>query len=594
MDKNLNIQQKKAVEAAQNPLLIVAGAGTGKTKTLTSRLSFLINSGVPPEKIVAITFTNKAAKEMEHRISANNPNLNPKPFIGTFHSFGARLLREEAGLFGRNRGFFIFDTADSFSLVKKILKELGGKDTKPSLLSDFISSYKSTLDKTEPPQGLDEDLAYAALEEYENRLRAHNAFDFDDLLEKPVAIFKNNPEVLEKYQKRFDHVLVDEYQDVNDMQYELIRFLAGARGAVSAVGDAAQTIYTWRGSNIKIFLNFEKDWPNASIIPLEENYRSSANIISAASAVLAGNNYLKGRFEKKLFTKNPTGDKVTLAEFTGEQEEASWIAKKISGLVRAGESAAILYRTNAQSRAIEQELIRGGLEYRIFGGLRFYERKEIKDILAGLRFRANKNDEVSRERLEKNILKRRVKTYEEYIREGEMPNSPKELIADFMRVTGYLEVLDKSEGNLEDRKENIAELVRFAGEFSDLASFLEQVALLQTTDNFGNKKNDASQIILSTIHLAKGLEFDNVFIAGVKEGLIPHGRTYYNEEEIEEERRLLYVAMTRAKKKLFISFFGIPSRFLGALPAEVIQLESTNKNRGFLSIDDEERYIEYD
>lgn len=594
MDKNLNIQQKKAVEAAQNPLLIVAGAGTGKTKTLTSRLSFLINSGVPPEKIVAITFTNKAAKEMEHRISANNPNLNPKPFIGTFHSFGARLLREEAGLFGRNRGFFIFDTADSFSLVKKILKELGGKDTKPSLLSDFISSYKSTLDKTEPPQGLDEDLAYAALEEYENRLRAHNAFDFDDLLEKPVAIFKNNPEVLEKYQKRFNHVLVDEYQDVNDMQYELIRFLAGARGAVSAVGDAAQTIYTWRGSNIKIFLNFEKDWPNASIIPLEENYRSSANIISAASAVLAGNNYLKGRFEKKLFTKNPTGDKVTLAEFTGEQEEASWIAKKISGLVRAGESAAILYRTNAQSRAIEQELIRGGLEYRIFGGLRFYERKEIKDILAGLRFRANKNDEVSRERLEKNILKRRVKTYEEYIREGEMPNSPKELIADFMRVTGYLEVLDKSEGNLEDRKENIAELVRFAGEFSDLASFLEQVALLQTTDNFGNKKNDASQIILSTIHLAKGLEFDNVFIAGVKEGLIPHGRTYYNEEEIEEERRLLYVAMTRAKKKLFISFFGIPSRFLGALPAEVTQLESTNKNRGFLSIDDEERYIEYD
>lgn len=594
MDKNLNIQQKKAVEAAQTPLLIVAGAGTGKTKTLTSRLSFLINSGISPEKILAITFTNKAAKEMEHRILANSPGLNPKPFIGTFHSFGARLLREEAGLFGRSKGFFIFDTADSFSLIKKILKELGGKEVKPSLLANFISSYKSTLDRTEPPQGLDEDLAYAALEEYENRLRAHNAFDFDDLLEKPVAAFKNNPEVLEKYQNRFAHVLVDEYQDVNDMQYELIRFLTGKSGAVSAVGDAAQTIYTWRGSNIKIFLNFEKDWPDANIVPLEENYRSSANIISAASAVLAGNNYLKGRFEKKLFTKNPTGDKVVLAEFSSEQEEASWIAKKISGLVRAGESAAILYRTNAQSRAIEQELIRAGLEYRIFGGLRFYERKEIKDILAGLRFRANKNDEVSRERLEKNILKRRVKVYEEYTTNEETPTSPKDLIADFMRVTGYLEVLDKSEGNLDDRKENIAELVRFAGEFSDLPSFLEQVALLQTTDNFGGKKNDASQIILSTIHLAKGLEFDNVFIAGVKEGLIPHGRTYYNEEEIEEERRLLYVAMTRARKKLFISFFGIPSRFLGALPAEITQLESSNKTRGFLSIDDEERYIEYD
>jgi DNA helicase-2/ATP-dependent DNA helicase PcrA len=594
MDKNLNIQQKKAVEAAQTPLLIVAGAGTGKTKTLTSRLSFLINSGIQPEKILAITFTNKAAKEMEHRILTNNPGLNPKPFIGTFHSFGARLLREEAGLFGRNKGFFIFDTADSFSLIKKILKELGGKEIKPSLLANFISSYKSTLERTEPPQGLDEDLAYAALEEYENRLKAHNAFDFDDLLEKPVAAFKNNPEVLKKYQNRFDHVLVDEYQDVNDMQYELIRFLTGKNGAVSAVGDAAQTIYTWRGSNIKIFLNFEKDWPNANIIPLEENYRSSANIISAASAVLAGNNYLKGRFEKRLFTKNPTGERVVLAEFNGEQEEASWIAKKISGLVKAGESAAILYRTNAQSRAIEQELIRAGLEYRIFGGLRFYERKEIKDILAGLRFRANQNDEVSRERLEKNILKRRVKIYEEYAPKEEIPASPKDLIADFMRVTGYLEVLDKSEGNLEERKENIAELVRFAGEFSDLSSFLEQVALLQTTDNFGGKKNDASQIILSTIHLAKGLEFDNVFIAGVKEGLIPHGRTYYNEEEIEEERRLLYVAMTRAKKKLFISFFGIPSRFLGALPAEVTQLESANKSRGFLSIDDEERYIEYD
>ena len=594
MDQNLNIQQKRAVEAEQKPLLIVAGAGTGKTKTLTSRLSFLINSGIPPEKIVAITFTNKASKEMEHRILAKNPGLNPKPFIGTFHSFGARVLREEAGLYGRSKDFFIFDSADSFSLVKKIMKEIGDKDVKPSLVSGFISSSKNTFERTEPPQGLDEDLAYAALEEYENRLKAHNAFDFDDLLEKPVSAMRDNPEVLRKYQERFSHVLVDEYQDVNDMQYELIRFLAGKKGAVSAVGDAAQTIYTWRGSNIKIFLNFEKDWADANIIPLEENYRSSAHIIAAASAVLAGNNYLTGRFEKKLYTKNPAGDKVVLAELKGEQEEAFWIAKKISPLVKAGESSAILYRTNAQSRAIEQELIRAGLEYRIFGGLRFYERKEIKDILAGLRLRVNSNDEISKDRLQKNILKRRVKTYEEFIAQENTPQAPKELISDFMRVTGYLEILDKSEGNLEDRKENIAELVRFAGEFADLSSFLEQVSLLQTTDNFGNKKNNPSQIILSTIHLAKGLEFDNVFIAGVKEGLIPHGRTYYNEEEIEEERRLLYVAMTRAKKRLYISFFGIPSRFLRALPAEVSEFESTNTARGFLSVDDEERYIEYD
>ncbi len=594
MDQNLNIQQKRAVEAEQTPLLIVAGAGTGKTKTLTSRLSFLINRGVPPEKIVAITFTNKAAKEMEHRILAKNPSLSLRPYIGTFHSFGARVLREEAGLFGRSKDFFIFDAGDSFSLIKKILKELGGKDIKPSLLANFISSYKSTLERTEPPQGLDEDLAYSALEEYENRLKAHNAFDFDDLLEKPVSALKNNPEILEKYQNRFAHVLVDEYQDVNDMQYELIRFLAGKKGAVSAVGDAAQTIYTWRGSNIKIFLNFEKDWTNANIIPLEENYRSSANIISAASAILAGNNYLKGRFEKKLFTKNPAGDKIVLAESGSEQEEALWIAKKIVPLVRSGESSIILYRTNAQSRAIEQELIRSGLEYKIFGGLRFYERKEIKDILAGLRFRINKNDEISRDRLEKNILKKRVRAYEEYISREQTPESPKELIADFMRSTGYLEILSRADGDLEDRKENIAELVRFAGEFSDLSSFLEQVALLQTTDNFGSKKNNPSQIVLSTIHLAKGLEFDNVFIAGVKEGLIPHGRTYYNEDELEEERRLLYVAMTRAKKRLFISFFGIPSRFLGALPAEISEFETTAKNRGFLSLDDEERYIEYD
>lgn len=594
MDQNLNIQQRQAVEAAQTPLLIVAGAGTGKTKTLTSRLSFLINSGIPPEKILAITFTNKAAKEMEHRILAKDPSLNPRPYIGTFHSFGARVLREEAEIFGRTKNFFIFDSGDSFSLVKKILKEMGGKEIKPSLLSNFISSHKNTFDRTEPPQGLDEDLAYAALEEYENRLRAHNAFDFDDLLEKPVAAFKNNTKILEKYQNRFAHVLVDEYQDVNDMQYELIRFLAGEKGAVSAVGDAAQTIYTWRGSNIKIFLNFEKDWTNANIIPLEENYRSSANIISAASSVLAGNNYLKGRFEKKLFTKNPSGSKVVLAECGSEQEEAFWIAKNISPLIKSGESAAVLYRTNAQSRAIEQELIRAGLEYKIFGGLRFYERKEIKDILAGLRFRVNKNDEVSKDRLEKNILKKRVRVYEEYMSGEQTPDSPKDLIADFMRVTGYLEVLNKSEGDLEDRKENIAELIRFAGEFTELSAFLEQITLLQTTDNFGKKRNDPSQIILSTIHLAKGLEFDNVFVAGVKEGLIPHGRTYYNEEEIEEERRLLYVAMTRAKKKLFISFFGIPSRFLGAMPAEITEFEATNKNRGFLSLDDEERYIEYD
>lgn len=615
----LNPAQKAAAEAKNAPLLIVAGAGTGKTKTLTSRILYLIEQGGAPDRICAITFTNKAAKEMANRVN------RPGPFLGTFHSLGARILRKECRQVGREPNFAIFDDHDSFDLVKKAVKSvilkppkseddyIGGrrpmaslekvnKKETPVFFAQKIAELKNLNKAVEDLKASPEKsaLIFKVYEAYEAALKRNNAFDFDDLIEKPVRIFNARPEILKKYQDKFDVILVDEYQDINPKQYELVTLLAGAHRNLSVVGDDEQTIYSWRYANIKTFLNFDKDWKGASVHFLEENYRSTGTIIRAAAAVAKNNRF---RTPKNLWTKNPDGEKITLFEAWGENEEAEWIADEIQKL-RAKDKQAeigILYRTNAQSRAIEQALIRHSFPYRIFGGLKFYERREVKDAVAALRYISNSKDEVAQERLEKNLTKRKFAAFKiklagnKLVAEGTLP--PLEAMKLFLETFGYLEYLESNFINSDERQENITELVAFASGFPTLAELLERLSLLQAADDIGKPEDEGAEVNLMTIHLAKGLEFDNVFIAGVAEGLLPHGRSLENEDSLEEERRLMYVAMTRAKKKLYVSFSGIPSRFIGEIPEDCVTFATGESSRSFggdSHYNDDEPYVTLD
>lgn len=631
-DTGMNPQQKTAAESEKGPLLIVAGAGTGKTKTLTSRLAHFIKEGMDPRKICAITFTNKAAKEMENRAlkllspKALKPTLPASglrgfgtsgPFIGTFHALGAKILRKEARLLGRGKNFTIFDDHDSFDLIKKIAKKLvpkkpgtlaekSGKqparDTKtPSFFTQKISEIKNKklfltdLGKSARPQDA---LAAQAFGLYEKNLEENNAFDFDDLIEKPVQLFRKHPDILKKYQGEFDAILVDEYQDASPMQYELVRLLAGSHKNVSAVGDDEQLIYGWRYADLEIFLGFEKDWPGARVEFLEENYRSTGNIIAAASGVSKHN---LERRPKNLWTKNPAGTPIVIAETADEEEEAEWIAKKALGL-----STAVLYRTNAQSRAIEQALIRHGIPYQIFGGLKFYERKEVKDMVAVLRYFVNRNDSVSRERLEKNFSLVKISEIENIYAAAENGKiSPARFIETVLGGLDYLDYLEKNFTNYSERQENIAELIRFAARFELIGDLLQEIALVQSTDAPSSSKSRAvknnpaaaghtptTNVHLSTIHLAKGLEFDRVFIAGCCEGILPHERSLEDDKRLEEERRLMYVAMTRAKKELFISFYDLPSRFISEIPRELVEFENPSPPDQDFADDLEEIFID--
>src|SRR3989344_7656199 len=562
-EQNLNEIQQIAVTHKGGPLLIAAGAGSGKTKTLTSRLIHLLESGVKPENLIAITFTNKAAKEMRNRIysSTNNESITNKrirkfatnslftdlPFVGTFHSLGVQILKEQSGLAGRTKNFTIFDEDDSLSLVKKILAELNlSKDRfNPLAILAQISRIKNELLEKEEIAAESQygKITVLAYKKYEEMLEKSNAFDFDDLIEKVVRIFQNYPEVLEKYQNRWRHILVDEFQDVNTSQYLLIKLLAQKHQNLFVIGDDAQSIYAFRGSDFRNFLNFEKDWQNAAVIKLEENYRSTQNIIRAASELIKNNKFQK---PKNLWTKNPEGGLIRLSAFSNAEAEAWGITEKISELLKTGEQIkeiAILYRTNAQSRAIEQALIQSQIPYEIFGGLKFYARKEIKDIIAGLRYAFNPKDVASLERLAKNFSKSKN---EILIRElprlaGEL--SIAELINFFLENTDYIEYLEKHFKNPDERRENIKELINFASTFKNAQEFLEQVALVSSLDS--RPKFQENSVKLMTIHLAKGLEFDNVFIAGANDGLLPHERSLMKSGDLEEERRLMYVAMTR-------------------------------------------------
>lgn len=613
---SLNKAQERAAHAPAGPLLIVAGAGTGKTRTLTSRILYLIEQGMLPPRICAITFTNKAANEMAGRLA-----LGTKPYIGTFHSLGAKILRKECRAFGRGPNFTIFDDHDSFSLIKKAVKSISHKktieedgagpvkkDEAPAFFAQKITEIKNGVfmkDKSHSRISPEkEHQIRIVFETYETALQRNNAFDFDDLIQKPVLLFQKNPMVRKKYQTMFDAVLVDEWQDINPMQYELVKFLAGDHRNLSVVGDDEQTIYTWRYANIKTFLNFDKDWSGAAIHFLEENYRSTATIINAAQAVAQNNRF---RTPKKLWTSNSNGDPIALFEAWGENDEAAWIAREILNLKFkiSNESVAVLYRTNAQSRAIEQALIRENIPYRIFGGLKFYERREVKDAVAALRYAANAKDELSIERLEKNLPKKKFTEFKEGVVATKNP-TPTEILNIFLETFGYFNYLEQNFTNADERQENISELATFAAEFKTLAEMLEKISLVQSTDapssgapevKAGRKDNPI--VHLSTIHLAKGLEFDTVFIAGAAEGVLPHIRSMDNDELLEEERRLMYVAMTRARKKLFISFSSIPSRFLSEIPQEYLRLvsqedkEKDSNREGIDPESEEENYFSF-
>ncbi len=593
----LNSAQEKAVKHPGGPLLIAAGAGSGKTRALTGRLKELISRGIPPHQIVAITFTNKAAREMRERVFGKDnaePRWSPRfptfgePFVGTFHSLGARIMKQEAAHFKRTPSFTIYDQDDSLSLIKTICKQmdLDKESFKSSVVAGKISTVKSELkDISEFFESSDRrDQVFAEVfNRYERALAEQNAFDFDDLIEKPVRLMLDNEILRTKYQEMFNQVLVDEYQDINTTQYQLIRLLAGKHHNVTVVGDDFQSIYKFRGADMRNFLNFTRDWPNATLIKLEQNYRSTSNIIAGASAVIANN---KKQTPKKLWTENPAGEKIKMVAAEDPDTEATWVAGEIAKICRADRQAsvAILYRTNAQSRAIEQALISENLPYKIYGGLKFYDRKEIKDILAGLRLASNPQDLMSAQRLQKSLGKRVGSVVIEKMKGKAAELAATELIQLFLTTANYNTLLEKDFNNPEERAENIAELVNFASSFTSLEEFLERAALLSSSDAPAGKQAEQiatatsgqpyNPVNLMSIHIAKGLEFDTVFLVGCNEGMLPHERSMVSEAEIEEERRLMYVAMTRARKVLYVLFHAYPSRFLQEIPQGLCQFES--------------------
>ncbi len=580
----LNPRQLEAVRYGRGPMLVVAGAGSGKTRTLTQRLVHLINTGIPAHRIVAITFTNKAANEMKSRLPKNRlPKTESRgPFVGTFHSFGAKILRKEAKLLGRTKNFVIFDADDSLKIIKRVLLSLNlpKSHSLPRVRHEISRIKNNLIDPAESDGRLEQ-----IFNEYERALRRQNAFDFDDLIEKVVRLFQLHPEARKTYQASSDYVLVDEYQDINLAQYALVKFLSEKHRNLNVVGDDHQSIYGFRWSDFTNFLHFEKDWPDAKIIELGENYRSTDNIVKAAAAVIGNNKFQR---PKDLWTNNDPGRPVKVIGLENAEEEAEAIARDILG--HQSKEFAILYRTNAQSRALEQALSFNSIPYEIFGGLKFYERKEIKDLVAGLRYASNPRDELSRERLEKTFRKAPAGELVQNLPALAGKLSLLELIGFFLATTGYFDLLAAKFENAEDRTQNVTEFINFASTFKSLPEFLERISLLHPLDETGSSLNAplGNKVKLMTIHLAKGLEFDSAYVVGVSEGLLPHERSLASEGELEEERRLMYVAMTRAKKNLTLGFYGRASRFLYEIPPELIDYSSARdlaEVEPFISLD---------
>ena len=601
----LNPQQRAAVEQTEGPLLVLAGAGSGKTRVLTYRVAYLMEKGVAPWHILAITFTNKAAREMADRVHRLVGEASEDAWISTFHSCCARILRRDIEKLGYKRQFAIYDEDDRTTVIKAVAKELQLSDREypPKQIRAVISDAKNRL--LTPEEWLKESEGdarsrklYEAYRLYEKTLKGNNALDFDDLLIRTLELLTEHPPVLDYYRDRFRYILVDEYQDTNAAQYMLVRLLAGDRHNLCVVGDDDQSIYGWRGADLRNILDFEKDFPECVTIKLEQNYRSTGNILDAANQVIAHN---RGRKEKALWTEHDRGERIALYHAMDERDEASFIAAMTRKLISGGENPggiAVLYRTNAQSRVLEEAFVRGGTPYRVYGAQRFYERKEVKDLIAYMRCLVNPDDDVSTRRIinepKRGIGDTTIDKLAEYAAGNDMPllsaaldaenaplpARPKKLLAEFAALmidltellyekkptefvnemierTGYVKALEesKSEEN-QNRIENIKELQGAVTEYErlnpdgDMAGFLENVALVSDLDNL-NESGGA--VTLMTLHSAKGLEFNDVFLAGMEEGVFPLTRAVFDDDLMEEERRLAYVGITRAKKRLFLS-----------------------------------------
>ena len=632
----LNDAQREAVETVDGPVLMLAGAGSGKTKTLTHRITYLISERkVHPSNILAVTFTNKAAGEMRKRINRllklDENDKSSLPYLGTFHSIANKILRREAVNIGYPNNFLIYDESDAQAVVKGIMRARGldEKVFTPSAIRNNISSAKNELlDPTHYAQlasGKLQEIAAEIYPAYQAELKKAGAMDFDDLIMQFVRLLETQPDVLKKYQTTFAYIMVDEYQDTNMAQYKMIRLLAEVHHNICVVGDDWQSIYSWRGANYQNILNFEADYPEVKVIKLEQNYRSTQHILDSAHSVITKNTT---RSDKKLWTEQGAGAKIVLEQVSDERAEGQFIISTIDRLLSENRELtrsdfAVLYRTNAQSRSLEESFLRYNIPYQIVGGVRFYERKEIKDVLAYIRFIYQPQDIVSLGRIinvpPRGIGDKSWQLFTDYLRSDgvstmeallgadEIPglstkatksfidfgrsierfssmvekNTVSGLIDAVLRQSGYLDYLDDGSLLAADRIENIREFIGVARGYDQLGleTFLTEISLISDLDNYSDS-TDA--VTLMTLHAAKGLEFDTVFMAGMEEGIFPHSRTFFEPHELEEERRLCYVGMTRAKSRLYMvhassrMLYGntqhnVPSRFLSDIPAEYTQ-----------------------
>lgn len=635
----LNKEQIKAVKNIEGAMLVMAGAGSGKTKVLTTRIAYMIEQGIDPYNILAITFTNKAANEMKERIINLIGDKAKQMQISTFHSFGLTIIKKYYEYVNLSKNFTIIDSDDALSLVKKLVKDSGydPKHYNPKTIRNKISSAKNELMS---PDELDkftcnelDSLVVSIYRKYQDRLLANNSVDFDDLLLLPIKIFKTHPEVLKLYQEEYKYILIDEYQDTNEVQYILTKMLSAKYKNICVVGDQDQSIYGFRGSNYRNILNFEKDYPNAVVIMLEENYRSTKTILGAANDIIANN---KNRKDKNLWTSNEIGDKITSKRCMDEKDEAAYVVSEINKLISSGvahNDIAILYRTNAMSRNIEETMLGENIPYKIVGSFYFYNRREIKDLISYLRLIYNTQDDISLSRII-NVPKRKIglKTIEkislkainenksmfdaiesgkelefkklilELIKDSE-EMSLTELVDDILNKTGIKKELE-AENTIESiaRLENLEEFKSITLNFENrygiisLEDFLNEISLVSDIEE---AKDNKDVVTMMTVHAAKGLEFDYVFLVGMEENLFPHSRSMNDNSELEEERRLCYVAVTRAKKKLYITsvnsrlLYGLDnhnpkSRFIGEISDVYLDDQNiiSNSKKEKITVDD--------
>ena len=638
----LNERQKEAVETLEGPLLILAGAGSGKTKTLTHRIANLLMHGVRPGSILAVTFTNKAAKEMRDRLGRVMSSLGPRPsgpspradgansraaalrnapdldftlpYLGTFHGICVKILRIEAEAAGLSKNFVIYDADDQISLIRRVMKNLhlfDNKALKPKSVQAVISSEKNKGNGPEEyaaaafyPNQRDIAKIFKA---YEEEKKKATALDFDDLLTRTLELFSKNFTVRAKWQKKFEHILIDEYQDTNMVQYQLVKLLVNERRNICVVGDDWQSIYSWRGADFTNILNFERDFPGAKVIKLEQNYRSTGNILEASQKIINKN---KTRTDKTLFTEAGKGEPVEIESLTDETAEAEYVVRKISQLLKDYPdfaNFAVLYRTNAQSYAFEKVFMNRHVPYKIVGGVRFYDRKEVKDVLAILKLIVSGRDKVSLARVFSNVVpgigevslakvlaamdevdgqsplveydlssvlktakaKNALLRLSEFLKSVSSADNPGEIVKRVISYFDFKKLTDDGTPSADDRMQNLEVLAGNAGEYANLEDFLADASLMSAAD----EKSEQNSVTLMTLHAAKGLEFPVVFVVGLEEGLFPGSRAFDDESELEEERRLMYVGMTRAMKRLFLTYaasrysfgsrnYNMPSRFL--------------------------------